>query len=184
LAGRSCGKESVVAHHVAIAYPDLSRAKEVVAALKRLEAEGVVELKKAVAVIHDRERRLETMPVVVHALGGLLAGAAIGVVFGLLFSDILLGVLITAVIGTLCGIMIAFARNEEPNNYGFGAFGLQVAERLPDGSAAVLMLVHKRDPEKAIATLQQYGGTVVRTTLPTEIETRLLSAVNPVAAAA
>jgi uncharacterized membrane protein len=173
-----------VAHHVAIAYPDLSRAKEVIAALKRLEAEGVVELKKAVAVIHDRERRLEAGPVIVHALGGLLAGAVIGVVFGLVFSDMLLGVLITSIIGTLCGIMIAFARNEELHDYGFGTFGQQVAANLPDGSAAVLMLVHKRDPEKAIATLQQYGGTVVRTTLPAEIETRLLSAVNPVAAAA
>jgi len=173
-----------VAHHVAIAYPDLSRAKEVIAALKRLESEGVVELKKAVAVVHDHERRLEAVPVIVHALGGLLAGAAIGVVFGVLFSDMLLGVMITAIIGTLCGIMIAFARNEEPADYGFGTFGQQVAATLPDRSAAVLMLVDKRDPEKAIATLQQYGGRVVRTTLPDEIETRLVTAMAPMAKAA
>ena len=173
-----------MAHHVAIAYPDHARAKEVVAALKRLEAEGVVELKKAVAVIHDRERNLSAGQIVTHIVAGIVAGAAVGVLMGLAFDALGLGTLIGAIVGSLCGIMIAFARSDEPHTYGFGSFGQQVAAGLPDGSAAVLMLVRKHDPDKAIATLQQYGGRVLHTTLPNEIETRLLTAMSQPAAAA
>jgi uncharacterized membrane protein len=174
-----------VAHHVAIAYPDHARAKEVVAALKRLEAEGVVELKKAVAVLHDRDRNLGVAQIVTHTVAGIVAGAGVGVLMGLAFDALGLGTLIGAIVGALCGIMIAFARSDEPHTYGFGSFGQQVAAGLPDGGAAVLMLIRKHDPDKAIATLQQYGGRVLHTTLPDEIETQLMIAFNqPVAAAA
>jgi uncharacterized membrane protein len=173
-----------VAHHVAIAYPDHARAKEVVAALKRLEAEGVVELKKAVAVLHDRDRKLGVAQILTHTVAGIVAGAGVGVLMGLAFDALGLGTLIGAIVGSLCGIMIAFARSDEPEAYGFGSFGQQVAASLPDGGAAVLMLVRKHDPDKAIATLQQYGGRVLRTTLPDDIEARLLTAVNQPAQAA
>ena len=122
------------------------------------------------AVIHDRERKVGTGAVLSQMSVGIVAGAAVGVLLGLAFSDLALGTLIGAVVGALCGIMIAFARSDEPQNFGFGAFGQQVAERLPHGGAAVLMLVHKKDPDAAIATLQQYGGTVLRTTLPDDIQ--------------
>lgn len=173
-----------MAHHVAIAYPDHARAKEVVAALKRLEAEGVVELKKAVAVLHDRERKLGAVQIATHTVAGIVAGAGVGALMGLAFGTLPLGTLIGAIVGSLCGLMIAFARSDEPEAYGFGSFGQQVAAGLPHGGAAVLMLVHKHDPDKAIATLQQYGGRVLRTTLPDDIETRLMTAMNQPAQAA
>jgi uncharacterized membrane protein len=173
-----------VAHHVAIAYPDHARATEVIAALKRLEAEGVVELKKAVAVIHDRERQLGIGSVLAQTTAGVLAGAVVGVALGLAFGELGLGTLIGAIVGALSGLMIAFARSDEPQSYGFGSFGQQVAGGLPDGTAAVLMLVRKNDPEKAIATLQQYGGRVIHTTLPTDIEAQLRTAVSQLAPAA
>ena len=173
-----------MAHHVAIAYPDHARATEVIAALKRLEAEGVVELKKAVAIIHERERQLGAGSVIAQSTIGALAGAVVGALLGLAFSDLWLGTLIGAIVGALSGLMIAFARSEEPHSYGFGSFGRQAAGRLPDGGAAVLMLVRKNDPEKTIATLKEYGGRVLHTTLPADVDSQLRAAVGNLAPAA
>lgn len=184
VAGRSCSKEDLVAHHVAIAYPDHSRATEVIAALKRLEAEGVVELKKAAAVIRDREGALRAGEIVVQVAAGALAGAIVGVVLGLLFGALALGALIGAAAGALSGLMIGFARGDEPQNFGFGSFGQHVASSMPHGGAAVLMLVRKNDPDKAIAALQPYGGRVIHTTLPADIDAQLRTAVSQLAQAA
>lgn len=171
-------------HHVAIAYPNDAHAAEVIAALKRLEAEGVVELKRAVAVIRDHESRLGIKQILGQTAAGALAGVIVGVLLGFIFAAPDLGALIGTAAGALSGLMIAFARGDEPQNFGFGAFGQQVAASMPHGGSAVLMLLRKHDPDTAIATLQQYGGRVIHTTLPADIDTQLRTAVRQLAQAA
>jgi uncharacterized membrane protein len=52
-------------------------------------------------------------------------------------------------------------------------FARQVNASMPSGSWAILMLVRKRDPDAAIAELGRYGGRVLRTSLPDEVEDQL-----------
>jgi uncharacterized membrane protein len=40
------------------------------------------------------------------------------------------------------------------------------------------MLVNRADPDKALAELRQFGGTVVRTSLPADAEGRIRAALS------
>lgn len=173
-----------MAHHVAIAYPDHSRTTEAIAALKRLEAKGVVELKKIAAITVEGDRGFRPAHILGHTAIGTLAGAVVGVLIGLMFSELMWGTIMGTAVGTLAGVMIGFSRTDEPENYGFGPFGEYVATSVAPGTSALLMLVEKRDPAATIAELQQFGGRVIRTTLPNDIETQLKSAVHQQAAPA
>jgi uncharacterized membrane protein len=42
----------------------------------------------------------------------------------------------------------------------------QVREHLQPGTSALLMVVEQTTEEQALATLQRYGGTVIKTSLP------------------
>ena len=58
---------------------------------------------------------------------------------------------------------------------------------LQPGTSALFMVIEKATPDKAIAALQQYGGTVIRTSLSEEDTAKLqeaLSAQEPVGAGA
>ena len=64
--------------------------------------------------------------------------------------------------------------------YGIDDFVLQVGENMAPVSSAVPMLVRgpAADPDKALAELQRYGGTVIRTTLPDDAEARIRAALG------
>lgn len=68
--------------------------------------------------------------------------------------------------------------------YRIDDFLLEVGDNMPPGSSALLMLVHKADPDKALAEPGQYGGKVIRTTLPDDAEARIRSALGQTGAGA
>ena len=168
-----------MSHLVAIAYPDERRAAEVLAALERLEAEGAIEVEDAAAVSKDDLGGIKLDRVLGHAAAGAAVGAAWGGIVGMIFLVPAVGAAFGAGVGALAGKLVGAARGGA-----FGDFGLHVRDHMPPGSSAVLMLVRKRDPEKAIAELRQYGGTVLRTTLPDEIEAQLRGALEQLEAGA
>jgi uncharacterized membrane protein len=62
------------------------------------------------------------------------------------------------------------------------AFQEQVRDHLEPGTSALFMVVEQATPDKAIAALQQYGGTVIKTSLSEEDTKKLQDALQPPAA--
>ncbi len=52
------------------------------------------------------------------------------------------------------------------------------------GTSALFMIIEQATPDKAIASLEQYGGTVIETSLSDEDTAKLQAALNPEAATA
>ena len=59
------------------------------------------------------------------------------------------------------------------------AFQQQVRDYLKPGTSALFMVIEQATPDKAVAALQQYGGTVIRTSLSDEDTKRLQEAIQP-----
>jgi uncharacterized membrane protein len=59
------------------------------------------------------------------------------------------------------------------------AFQDQVRDHLKPGTSALFMVIEQVTPDKAIAALQQYGGTVIRTSLSDEDTKKLQEALQP-----
>ena len=58
------------------------------------------------------------------------------------------------------------------------AFQEQVRDQLKPGTSALFMVIEQATPDKAIAALEQYGGTVIKTSLSDE-DTKLQEALQP-----
>jgi uncharacterized membrane protein len=59
------------------------------------------------------------------------------------------------------------------------AFQEQVRDYVKPGTSALFMVIEKATPDKAIAAMQQYGGTVIRTSLSDEDTKKLQDALQP-----
>ena len=113
--------------------------------------------------------------------GGASAGAGAmwggfwGFLFGLLFFIPFFGAAMGAGMGALFGH--------------FGEKGIdktfqqQVRDHLQPGTSALFMVIEHATPDRAIAALQQYGGTVIKTSLSDEDTKKLQEALQPPQAA-
>ena len=153
---------------VAIAYPDQHQAADVMETLKQLHEVDIISLDDAVAVSKDGEGWIKLEGAISRAAAGAAGGFFLGTMIGLVFFMPVLGALFGTAAGALAGKLADVRQIDD--------FVIQVSENMPPGSSAILMLVRKADPEKAIAALQQHGGTVIRTTLPDDAEARIRAA--------
>jgi uncharacterized membrane protein len=153
---------------VAIAYPDQHQAADVMETLKQLHEVDIISLDDAVAVSKDGEGWIKLEGAISRAAAGAAGGFFLGTMIGLVFFMPVLGALFGTAAGALAGKLADVRQIDD--------FVIQVGENMPPGSSAILMLVRKADPEKALAALQQYGGTVIRTTLPDDAEARIRAA--------
>ena len=94
-----------------------------------------------------------------------------GILFGLLFFIPFAGLAIGAGMGALFGHLGEKGIDK--------AFQQQVRDHLKPGTSALFMVIEKATPDKAIAALQQYGGTVIRTSLCEEDTEKLQAALQP-----
>lgn len=154
---------------IAIAYPDEQRATQVLDAIKQLESDGAIDLESGIALIKDRDGHVA----VENAAGSSIGkGAAGGLLLGTIAGMILLAPLAGAIFGVAGGTLVgAFADVSHISD-----FQSQVADNMPPGSSAVLVLAKMNDPEKGLALLRQYGGRLIRTTLPDNAEARIQAA--------
>jgi uncharacterized membrane protein len=167
-----------VSHLIAIAYPNQEQAGKAVDALKRLDAAGAIELEDVAAISRDGDGGVKLDQVVGRAAAGAAGGFFIGALIGLIvFPPVALaGALFGAATGALTGKMSGVRDVES-----FDAFERELAENLPPGGAAVVMVTRAEDPERAIAELRQFGGTILHTTLPDDVEDQLRAAVGRLA---
>src|SRR4051794_13106067 len=150
---------------VAIAYLDQNQAAAVMETLKQLHEVDIINLDDAAAISKDGEGRIKLEGAISHAAAGAAGGFFLGTMIGLVFFMPVLGAMFGTAAGALAGKFADVGQIDD--------FVIQVGDNMPPGSSAILMLVRKANLEKALAALQQYGGTVIRTTLPDDAEARI-----------
>jgi uncharacterized membrane protein len=158
---------------VAIGYPDQETAETARQTVRELESDLVIQADQVASISRDLEGRYHVHTSHGEASGGAGAvwGGFWGLLFGLLFFIPFAGLALGAGMGALFGHMGKKGIDK--------AFQEQVREHLKPGTSALFMVIEQATPDKAIAALQQYGGTVIRTSLSDEDTKRLQEALTP-----
>jgi len=158
---------------VAIGYPDQNTAESARMTVMELEQDLIIQADQVAAISRDLEGKYH-----VHTShGGASAGAGAwwggfwGFLFGLLFLIPFAGLALGAGMGALFGHFGEKGIDK--------AFQQQVRDYLKPGTSALFMVIEQATPDKAIAALQQYGGTVIRTSLSDEDTKKLQDALQP-----
>ena len=158
---------------VAIGYPDQGTAEQARQTVGQLESELIIQADQVAAISRDLEGKYH-----VHTShGGASAGAGAwwggfwGLLFGMLFFIPFAGLAVGAGMGALFGHFGEKGIDK--------AFQEQVREYLKPGTSALFLVVEQVTPDKAIAALQQYGGTVIKTSLSEEDTKKLQDALQP-----
>jgi uncharacterized membrane protein len=98
-----------------------------------------------------------------------------GLLFGMLFLIPFAGWAMGAGLGALFGHMREQGIDQD--------FQQRVRDYLQPGTSALFMVIEQATPDKATAALQQYGGTVITTSLSDEDTKKLQEALQPPRAA-
>ena len=158
---------------VAIAYPGQNTAEEARQTVQDLEAELIIQADQVAAISRDEKGKyhVTTTHGGASAAGGAWWGGFWGFLFGLIFFVPFAGLAIGAGLGALSGHFGEKAIDKE--------FQEQVRDQVKPGTSALFMIIEKATPDKAIAALQHYGGTVIRTSLSEEDTAKLQEALTP-----
>jgi uncharacterized membrane protein len=175
---------------VAITYPDEHRAGEVLATLKRLHADNLIDLADACYVTKDKRGHLKLHQGYSLTGEGAKEGTQWGAIIGLLLSMPLMfvpGLGIPVLIATGGGAAIGAATGAIVGHFSdIGVddkFAKQLAEQLGPNSSAVLALVKAAKVEEVLPVVAAYGGTVLHSTLAPDAEQRLQAMLDAGAAA-
>jgi uncharacterized membrane protein len=157
---------------VAIGYPDQGTAEQARQTVHQLEAELIVQADQVAAISRDLEGKyhVTTTHGGASAGGGAIWGSFWGLLFGMLFFVPFAGLALGAGFGALFGHLGEKGIDK--------AFQQQVRDYLKPGTSALFMVIEHATPDKAIAALEQYGGTVIRTSLSDEDTRKLQEALS------
>ena len=159
-----------MAELIAIGYPDTSTASEAMEEVERLSQDLVIQPDAVAAIIRDDSGKFKTITNT-HPVGaGTSWGMFWGLLFGLLFFVPVFGMALGAGLGALLGKIEKAGIDK--------AFQERVREMLKPGTSALFMIVEKVTPDKAVAALSRFGGTVLQSSLSTEAEGRLQEALH------
>lgn len=157
---------------LAIGYPDQVTAEQAMQTVQELQSELIIQADQVAAISRDLEGKYH---VHTNHAGGAGAGAwwggFWGMLFGLLFFIPFAGLALGAGMGALFG---HFGKHGIDK-----AFQEQVRDYVQPGTSALFMVIEQVTPDKAVAAMQQYGGTVIRTSLSDEDTKKLQDALQP-----
>ena len=158
---------------VAIGYPDQVTAEQAMETVRQLQGDLVIQAEQVAAISRDMEGKyhVHTQHGGASAAGGAWWGGFWGFLFGLLFFIPFAGLALGAGMGALFGHFGEKGIDK--------AFQQQVRDYVQPGTSALFLIIDKATPDKAIAAMQQYGGTVIRTSLSDEDTKRLQDALEP-----
>jgi uncharacterized membrane protein len=155
---------------VVVAYPDEYRAAEVLASLRRLKKEYLIDLDDACYVTKDASGKIKLHQNTSLAGAGAAWGGMWGLLIGLLFFVPFLGLALGAGLGVLSGKLSDYGIDDK--------FAKQIATTMQPNTSAIFMLVRRSTPDKVVPELAQYGGTILQTSLPKETEEKLQEALK------
>jgi uncharacterized membrane protein len=152
---------------IVLGYDSEEKAQQVYEELGRLQKDLIIQLDTAAVVSRDTEGKLHTKTEDHLVAGGALGGMFWGMLFGLLFLVPFAGMVIGGALGAVFGGIGHMGIDDQ--------FKKQVQDLLQPGTSAVFMIVSKVTPDKAIDALRPYGGTVLKTSLPEDVEKKLMT---------
>lgn len=155
---------------VVVAYPDQYRAAEVLAAVRRLNKEYLIDLDDACYVTKDAQGKIKLHQNTSLTGAGAAWGGMWGMLIGLLFFVPFLGLAIGAGLGALSGKLTDYGIDDK--------FAKQIAATLQPNTSAIFILVRQATVDKVVPELAQYGGTILQTSLPDETEQKLQEALQ------
>jgi uncharacterized membrane protein len=164
-----------MANLVAIAYDDVDQAKQVMGTLGELVKEHSITLEDAVIVEHRPGGKMKLHQPSMAGAGGA-GGALWGGLIGLIFLVPLFGMAIGAASGAAAGAMSDYGIDDD--------FMKDLGQKLPEGGAAVFVLVREATRDKVVPEVSKYGGHVIQSSLSNEQETALQEALDSRGAAA
>ena len=154
---------------VAIAYDDLDKAKEVMGTVGGLVKEHSLTLEDAVIVEHRANGKMKLHQPSLTGLGAA-SGALWGGLIGLIFLMPLLGMAVGAASGAAGGAMRDYGIDDN--------FMKELGNKLPEGGAAVFVLVQDATRDKVVPEIAKYGGQVIQSSLEDEAEASLQEALD------
>jgi uncharacterized membrane protein len=161
---------------VAIEYDDLHKAQEVRLALAKLQREYLIDLEDAVIAVKDEAGKIKLHQAFNVTAAGAVSGGFWGALIGLLFAAPLLGAAVGASAGAVSGALSDVGIDDN--------FMKQLADGLQPNTSVLFVLVRKATPDKVVDEIKQYGGTVLRTSLTHEDESKLQAALDELKQAA
>ena len=158
---------------VAIGYGDEATADRARDTVAQLESELIIQADQVASINRDLDGKyhVHTSHGGASAGGGAWWGGFWGFLFGLLFFIPFFGLALGAGMGALFGHFGEKGIDK--------AFQEQVRDHLQPGTSALFMVIEQATPDKAIAALSQYGGTVMKTSLSEEDTKKLQDALQP-----
>jgi uncharacterized membrane protein len=162
---------------VAIGYADQTTAEQARQTVQQLESELIIQADQVAAISRDLDGKyhVTTTHGGASGEGGAAWGGFWGLLFGMLFFVPFVGLALGAGMGALFGHLGEKGIDK--------AFQEQVRDHLQPGASALFMVIEQATPDKAIAALEQYGGTVIKTSLSDEDTAKLQEALTPDVAA-
>ena len=161
---------ATVADLVAIAYENEETAEAARKRVLELQTEYLISLEDAVVVVKDSEGRIKLNQLFNATAAGAASGSFWGFLVGLIFMMPIAGVLLGAAAGALGGKLSDYGIND--------GFMKSVAASIKPGNAALFLLIKNMTADKVVAGLQQFGGTVLRTSLDQTREKELREALD------
>jgi uncharacterized membrane protein len=154
---------------VAIAYDDLDQAQQVTETLGQLMKEHSIELEDVVIVEHRADGKIKLHQPSMAGIGAA-SGALWGGLIGLIFFMPLFGMALGAASGAAAGA--AGDRGVDDK------FMKELGEKLPEGGAAVFVLVREATADKVVPEISKFGGHVIQSSLSNEQESALQEALD------
>jgi len=155
---------------IAIGYPDETTAIEAAHEAERLASDLIIQPDAIAAIVRDKEGKLKVTTNHHAVAGGASWGMFWGFLFGLLFFVPFFGLAIGAGLGALMGKLEKSGIDKQFMN--------QVRDMLKPGTSALFLVIEKATPDKAVAALSKYGGTVLKTSLSEDAQNELQKALH------
>jgi uncharacterized membrane protein len=155
---------------IAIGYPDEATAEAAADEARRLAKDLIIEPDAIAVIERDKEGKFH-VHTQHHLVGaGATWGMFWGLLFGVLFFVPVVGIAIGAGLGALMGKISKSGIDAQ--------FQDQVRGMLTPGTSALFLMVEKVTPDKAVAAMSKFGGTVLKTSLSKEGEKDLQDALH------
>jgi uncharacterized membrane protein len=163
-------RENIMADLIAICYPDEATAEAAADEARRLSKDLILQSDAIAVITRDKDGEYHTHTSHHLVGGGATWGMFWGLLFGLLFFVPVFGMALGAGMGALMGKITKSGVDKE--------FQDQVRGMLEPGTSALFLIVEKVTPDKAVAAMSKYGGTVIKTSLSEEGEQELQEALH------
>jgi uncharacterized membrane protein len=150
---------------IAIGYDDETTALEAEQEAQQLANDLIIQADAIAAIVRNKDGKYKVTTNHHDVAGGTTWGMWWGLIFGLLFFVPVFGMAIGAGFGALFGKLEKSGVDKE--------FQKQVRDMLKPGTSALFLVVEKITPDKAVAHLKKFGGTVLKTSLSEDAEKQL-----------